>query len=154
MAWIWRTGGFFCATKLTWPITSTSCTCTWVNISSSSTMWKVALDCSKNITPRIGMWCQVLFPWVDLHLSSGSIAKKLAHRDWLPATNLMEIEMHGMNHGFLHTQRSGLIPLRQKYARCILSVLKAWVGLDQAGSSRATYYCYARHIYRVDVMWR
>ena len=28
----------------------------------------------------------------------------------------------------------------------LLSVLKAWVGLGQPGSARATYYCYARRI--------
>ena len=28
----------------------------------------------------------------------------------------------------------------------ILSVLKAWVGLGQPGSARATYYCYTRRI--------
>ena len=35
-----------------------------------------------------------------------------------------------------------------------LSVLKAWIGLEQLGSARATYYCYACRIYRADVMWR
>ena len=33
-----------------------------------------------------------------------------------------------------------------------LSVLKAWVGLEQPGSARATYYCYVRRIYCADVM--